>query len=65
MLMKSQYHCTKCNYKFAKDKEPAKCPYCGAVGTIEREQSAQELLDDLSGMDEDLQDTRNEMKKYK
>ncbi len=63
--MKTQFTCSQCKYKFAKDKAPAKCPYCGAAGSIKREQSAQELLDDLTGMDEDLQDTREEMKKYK
>jgi len=64
-MMKTSYHCTKCNYKFQRDKEVTKCPYCGATGSVEKSKTAQELLDALTEMDDTLQDTREEMKKYK
>jgi predicted ATP-dependent serine protease len=63
--MKTTYVCTKCQYRFSRDKEVSKCPYCGSDGTIERQKSAQEILDSLTDLDEQLGDTREEMKKYK
>jgi len=38
-------HCTKCNYKFEKDKIPHRCPYCGYEGTIKEQLTAQDILD--------------------
>ena len=63
--MKTSYRCTKCNYKFEREKAVLRCPYCGASGTVEKTKTAQELLEDLTNMDEELEDTREEMKKYK
>ncbi len=63
--MKQLYVCTACKYKFKRDEKPSKCPYCGATGQIEKERSAQELLDSLTDLDDELGDTRQEMGKYK
>lgn len=63
--MKTTYVCTKCKYKFQREDKPKKCPYCAAEGTIDRQKTAQELLDSLTDMDEQLGDTRDEMSKYR
>ncbi len=43
------YFCLKCHYKYEKaGKAPDKCPYCSSVGTIRKDQSAQDLLDNIN-----------------
>ena len=39
--------CTKCNYKFQKEKMPHRCPYCGNEGTLKKEVTAQDVLDEV------------------
>jgi DNA-directed RNA polymerase subunit RPC12/RpoP len=39
------YVCTNCNFR-PKIGHPLECPYCGKK-TIEKERSAEELLDDI------------------
>ncbi len=63
--MKTTYVCTKCKYRFQREDKPNKCPYCASEGTIEKQKSAQELLDSLTDMDEQLDETRGEMNKYR
>jgi len=41
------YYCTKCNYKHKKEKIPPRCPYCSAVGTLRKKETAQEILDSV------------------
>ena len=49
--------CRKCSYKFERKDMPAKCPYCGSVGSVGRQKTAQDLLndtfDEISSMEED------------
>lgn len=40
--------CKKCNYKFAKEKIPARCPYCATANTVQVEKTSQELIDEVS-----------------
>ncbi len=51
----TRYYCTACGYKFEPKtgKVPTVCPYCGRRGTLKREGSAQELLDELDEMNAD------------
>ena len=34
----AQLSCTNCNYKMQLDRVPEKCPYCGANGTVRKNQ---------------------------
>ena len=40
--------CEACGYKMEKEKVPFRCPYCSKEGTLVKEKSAQDLLDDVS-----------------
>ncbi|MBR9691089.1 hypothetical protein GOV08_05390 [Candidatus Woesearchaeota archaeon] len=41
--------CTKCKYKLPPHrKESLKCPYCSAEGTLQKEQTAQDILDNVN-----------------
>jgi len=46
----ANYLCTNCNYKFNSNKPaaPRSCPYCGAVGTVQGEASASDLLREVT-----------------
>jgi rubrerythrin len=48
----SRFHCSGCNYDFEQKegKPPKKCPYCGRMGTIRRERTASELLNEVDAM---------------
>ena len=50
----TRYYCTACGYRFEtkSDKKPKVCPYCGKEGTLVREGTAQEILDEVSKMDD-------------
>ncbi|GEM_PF-616668 len=54
----TRYVCTSCNYKFepksGKKGIPQVCPYCGKRGTVTEERKAQEILDEVSNIDEDF-----------
>ena len=41
--------CSQCGFKF-EAKNPIECPYCGRRGTLEKEKSAGELLDDVNSL---------------
>ncbi len=45
-----QLHCTNCDYKFTPkkaDKMPENCPYCNTPESLEKEKTAQDLLDEV------------------
>lgn len=44
-LLKLQ--CSRCKYKFKRDKIPARCPYCSKEGAVEFEKTAQDILDEV------------------
>jgi len=41
--------CTKCKYRFGSTRNPDACPYCND-STLEKEKSASELLDEVTGI---------------
>ena len=43
--------CTKCNFRFEAGN-PKDCPYCGKA-SLEKEPSAEELLNEIGGILED------------
>ena len=45
----TNFICRNCNYKFTKEITPKKCPYCSEA-TVRREESAEELLNEVDGM---------------
>ena len=52
----TRYICSACNYRFEpkgdKKGKPSVCPYCGKRGSVEEERKAQQILDDVSNIDE-------------
>ena len=46
-----KYICTNCNYRF-NSENPFDCPYCGKK-TLEKEKSAEELLEQVERLLED------------
>lgn len=48
----TKFHCTSCNYEFEvkEGKPPKKCPFCGRMGTVRREKSAAELLNEVDAI---------------
>ena len=50
----TKFQCTKCKYKFEKEKKPARCPYCSKDGTVDEVMDAQELIDEVSSEQESL-----------
>lgn len=51
----TRYYCTACGYKFEPktSKVPKVCPYCGRRGTLIKEGSAQDILNELDKMNEE------------
>jgi len=51
----TRYYCKACGYRFEPktDKIPKVCPYCGRTGTLVKEGTAQDLLDEVSKEDFD------------
>jgi len=48
----TSFQCNNCKYRFELkgERTPRNCPYCGKIGTVVRERSAEELLKDVSNM---------------
>lgn len=48
----ARLHCTGCNYEFEQKegKPPKKCPYCGRMGALRRERTAEEILKEVDLM---------------
>ena len=48
--MPLKLYCTSCNYQFVPktDKTPNRCPYCDKLGTIEKANQMQDLIDEVS-----------------
>ncbi|MDP2926027.1 MAG: hypothetical protein Q8N99_06655 [Nanoarchaeota archaeon] len=44
-----KYICKQCNFRY-ETKNPIDCPYCGRKGTLEKEKSACELLDEINNI---------------
>jgi len=50
----AQYKCENCNYAFNSEKPIIKsCPYCGKVGTVRRETTAEGLINEVDRMVKD------------
>ncbi|MFH1307853.1 MAG: hypothetical protein ABIH72_03290 [archaeon] len=44
----TKYSCKSCNYRFDfQGSTPKKCPYCDMKGTVVKEQTAEEILDEI------------------
>lgn len=45
-----KFVCKHCNYKFdlESDKPPKKCGFCGREGTVKKESSAEDLVEEVS-----------------
>jgi DNA-directed RNA polymerase subunit RPC12/RpoP len=47
----TQYVCENCNYSFSSDKPFVRsCPYCGKLGTVKKETTAEKLIDEVDRM---------------
>jgi len=47
----TSYKCENCNYGFNSEKPMIKsCPYCGKVGTVRRETTAENLINEVDKM---------------
>jgi hypothetical protein len=46
-------YCTNCSYQFVPktDKLPTRCPYCDKVGTVQKANQMQDLIDEVSRTD--------------
>ncbi len=58
----TRYYCTACGYRFEPktNRKPKVCPYCGKRGTLVREGTAQELIDEVSEEDKESEDNKEE-----
>lgn len=46
-----QFVCENCNYTFTSDKPMIRsCPYCGKLGTVKREATAENLINEVDKM---------------
>ena len=46
----AQLICSSCNYKFSSFRMPLNCPYCGKKGTVNREESVDDILKEVDKM---------------
>lgn len=53
-------YCTKCNYKFEKDKIPQRCPYCGNNGTVKKQLIAQDILNEVTAEEAIMEQSKKE-----
>jgi predicted nucleic acid-binding Zn-ribbon protein len=50
----TQFVCENCNYAFASGKPMIRsCPYCGKIGTVKREATAENLINEVDKMVKD------------
>ncbi|MGB9748979.1 MAG: hypothetical protein ACP5OZ_05200 [Candidatus Woesearchaeota archaeon] len=44
----AKYYCKACGYRFQtkSDKKPRNCPYCGKSGTLVKEGTAQDIIEE-------------------
>ena len=40
-------YCTKCKYRFEKDRIPGRCPYCSSDNSVKQKEKAQDILKDV------------------
>jgi DNA-directed RNA polymerase subunit RPC12/RpoP len=55
-IFMTRYICTSCNYRFEPKSGkgvPKVCPYCGKRESVIEEQGAQEILDEVSHIDDE------------
>jgi DNA-directed RNA polymerase subunit RPC12/RpoP len=46
-----QYVCENCNYSFNSEKPMIRsCPYCGKIGTVKKETTAENLVSEVNRM---------------
>lgn len=44
----AEYRCASCSYNFSsKEAGIKKCPYCGKVGTIKKEDTTENILEEV------------------
>ena len=44
----TKYSCKSCNYRFEfEGDKPKKCPYCDVEGSVAKEQTVNEILNEL------------------
>jgi len=43
----TKFRCKSCNYSFEKELEPLLCPNCGEKETVNKEESAEDLVDSV------------------
>lgn len=43
----AKYYCTKCNFRFQTDSSslPTRCPYCGEKEVLNKEESAEQIVE--------------------
>ncbi|MFH1500712.1 MAG: hypothetical protein ABIE22_02085 [archaeon] len=48
----TKFNCKGCNYRFELNKEesPERCPYCDMKGSVMKEQTADEILDEIDNI---------------
>ncbi len=44
-------HCRKCGYRKERENIPEKCPYCDARGTLAKDPSVQDIIDNVTEED--------------
>lgn len=45
------FQCRKCSYRFeSKQKIPKKCPFCGSIGSVIMEKTAEDVLNEIENM---------------
>lgn len=52
-MVNPKLYCTNCSYQFVPKtgKVPSACPYCSKVGTVEKADQMQDLIDEVSHRD--------------
>lgn len=61
----TDFQCTKCSYRFAKDRKPLNCPYCGKAGTVEEVPEASDILADIDLHERRMQEIESMKKEMK
>lgn len=60
----ADYQCTKCNYRFSKERKPLACPYCGKTGTVDFVPDANDILADVGEQEKRMQDIEERKKEW-
>ena len=52
--------CKECQFSFAKEKMPERCPYCGKANTMAIKPSAQDVIDETIDDYKEIEEERDE-----